>query len=292
MADYLRPATLDEAIAIRASRDVEVMSGGTDVYPARVAKASWGAPVRQDVLDISAITELDGIDVTAGAVRLGARATWSRIAESGLPPMFDGLRHAARTIGGAQVQNRGTVAGNLCTASPAGDGIPNLLALDASVELAGPAGRRVLRLPEFLTGYRSTALRSDELVTAVVVQLPADGLEQRSAFLKLGARSYLVISIAMAAGVLLIGPDGRIVSARLAVGACSAVAQRLPAVEAALAGEPAGPGLARLVSPAMLDALSPIDDIRASASYRREAALVLVRDLVEQLAAPPQRRAA
>jgi N-methylhydantoinase B len=292
MAEYLRPATLAEAIAIRAAHDVEVLSGGTDVYPARVAKASWGAPVRRAVLDISGIAELDGIAVSPGEVRFGARATWSRIAGADLPPMFDGLRQAARTIGGVQVQNRGTVSGNLCTASPAGDGIPNLLALDASVELAGPAGRRTLPLAEFVTGYRKTALRPDELVTAVTVPLPPEGLAQRSAFLKLGARSYLVISIAMASGVLLVGPDGRIASARIAVGACSAVAQRLPALEAALAGEPAGPGLARIVRPAMLDGLSPIDDVRASASYRREAALVLVRDLVELLACALQRRAA
>lgn len=292
MAEYFRPATLDEALALRASRDVEVLSGGTDVYPARVAKASWGAPVRRDVLDISGIAELDGIAVTGGQVRLGARATWSRIAEAGLPPMFDGLRNAARTIGGAQVQNRGTIAGNLCTASPAGDGIPNLLALDAAVELAGPPGRRTLPLAEFLTGYRSTALRPDELVTAITVPLPQEGLEQRAAFLKLGARSYLVISIAMASGVLLAESDGRIASARVAVGACSAVAQRLPALEAALAGRKAGPGLPGLVTPAMLDGLSPIDDVRASAAYRQEAALVLVRDLVAQLAAAPQRRAA
>ena len=292
MADYLRPATLDEAIVLRASRDVEVLSGGTDVYPARVAKASWGAPVRRAVLDISGIAELDGIEVGTGQVRLGARTTWSRIAEADLPPLFDGLRQAARTIGGAQVQNRGTIAGNICTASPAGDGIPNLLALDATVELAAPGGRRALPLSEFLTGYRSTALGADELVTSIEVPLPREGLEQRAAFLKLGARSYLVISIAMVSGVLLLGPDGRVASARIAAGACSAVAQRLAEVEAALAGQQAGPGLADLVTPAMLNGLSPIDDGRASAAYRRHAALVLARDLVRTLANPPQRRAA
>lgn len=292
MTEYFRPATLAEAIALRASRDVEVLSGGTDVYPARVAKASWGAPVRRAVLDISGIAELDEIEMGAGRVRLGARTTWSRIADADLPALFDGLRRAARTIGGLQVQNRGTLAGNLCTASPAGDGIPNLLALDASVELAGPGGRRSLPLASFLTGYRSTALRADELVTAIEIPLPAAGPEQRSAFLKLGARSYLVISIAMASGLLLVGADGRVAEARIAVGACSAVAQRLPAVEAALAGQPAAPDLAELVAPATLDGLSPIDDVRASAAYRRHAALVLVRDLVRMLAAAPQRRAA
>ena len=133
-----------------------------------------------------------------------------------------------------QIQNRGTLAGNLCTASPAGDGLPNLLALDAEIELASAGGTpAACAMRDFLTGYRQTACRADEIVTAILVPKPA-GADVRSHFLKLGARRYLVISIAMVAGVIETAPDGRIARARLAVGACSAVPQRLTALEAAL----------------------------------------------------------
>jgi hypothetical protein len=170
MTAYHRPRSLEEAVAIRAAGPVAVIAGGTDIYPSRAARAAWGDPTHADVLDITAIPGLDSVEETAGGWRIGPLVTWSRIArDTALPPLFDGLRAAAREVGGVQVQNRGTVVGNLCTASPAGDGIPNLLALDAQVELASRAGRRVLPLAQFLTGYRATALRPEELVTALLV---------------------------------------------------------------------------------------------------------------------------
>ena len=137
-----------------------------------------------------------------------------------------------------QIQNAGTIGGNLCNASPAADGVPPLLALDAEVELASAAGTRRLPLAAFLHGPRRTARRPDELLTAVLI--PAAATEGRSAFLKLGARRYLVISIAMVAARLATA-DGRVTAAALAVGACGPVATRLPAVEAALVGHPPDP---------------------------------------------------
>jgi xanthine dehydrogenase small subunit len=280
MIAYLRPRSLEEAIAIRATRDVAVIAGGTDIYPAHTARRAWGEPTHKDVLDITAIPGLRAIEETAAGWRIGCLVTWSALAEAPLPALFDGLKRAARDVGGRQVQNRATLIGNLCTASPAGDGIPNLLALDASVEVAGPQGRRVVPLGDFLTGYRSTALRADEIVTALLVPR-LDGA--RGNFEKLGARRYLVISIAMAAGVVATDAARRITTARLAVGACSAVAQRLPGLEAALRGVPLA-GAAQVPETAHLAALSPIDDIRASAAYRREATLTLLRDLLRGLA--------
>lgn len=277
MTAYHRPATLEEAVAIRARTDVAVIAGGTDIYPARTARAAWGDPTHKDVLDISAIPGLRRIEATADGWRIGCLVTWAALAgNASLPPLFDGLKAAAREVGGIQVQNRGTIVGNICTASPAGDGIPNLLALEASVELAGPEGRRVLPLANFLTGYRTTALRRDELVTALLVPR----LDRACGyFLKLGARRYLVISIAMVAGVIASDDDGRITTARLAIGACSAVAQRLPLLEAALRGRRLAEAEA-VLEPGHLAALTPIDDIRASAAYRRDAALTLLRDLL------------
>jgi CO/xanthine dehydrogenase FAD-binding subunit len=274
MADYLRPATLDEALQALA-RPWTVLAGGTDFYPARVGQA-----IDENVLDIGGIAALRGIAAGPDGWRLGATTTWSELLEAGLPPLFDGLKQAAREIGGRQIQNAGTIAGNLCNASPAADGVPPLLALDAEVELAGRAGMRRLQLASFITGNRRTVLAPGELLVAVHVPRPAHGA--RSAFLKLGARRYLVISIAMAAATLEI-EDGRVATARIAVGACSAVARRLPALEAALAGAMIG-SLADRVDSSQVAPLSPIDDVRGSAGYRREAVVTLLRRLLMDLA--------
>ena len=142
---------------------------------------------------------------------------------------------------------------------------------------------------DFIDGYRRTQCRSDEIVTALLVPKPRG--PARSHFLKLGARRYLVISIVMAAGVIETDAAGTIASARVAVGSCSAVPQRLPALEAALADQPLE-AAADIAAPAHLAPLAPIDDIRGSAAYRRHAALALVRDLLAQLVNPSRRRAA
>lgn len=274
MGDYLRPTSLEEALAALA-RPWTVLAGGTDFYPARVGRA-----IDEPVLDITAIADLRGISEGPDGWRLGATTTWSTLIQTPLPPLFDGLKQAAREVGGRQIQNAGTLAGNLCNASPAADGVPPLLALDATVELAGRAGARRLPLAVFITGNRRTLLAPGELLVALHVPKPSR--PSRSAFLKLGARRYLVISIAMAAATLEI-EDGRVAAARIAVGACSAVAQRLPALEAALAGAPITM-LADRVDAAHLEPLSPIDDVRGSATYRRDVVVTLLRRLLRGFA--------
>ena len=274
---YLRPTTIRDACAALAGRRLTLLAGGTDYYATGAAGRRAG-----DVLDLSAVGALRGIRREhSGGWRIGATTTWSDVVAARLPRAFDALKQAAREVGGAQIQNAGTVAGNLCNASPAADGVPPLLALDASVELASARGTRTLALREFILGPRKTALAPDELVAAILV--PALPAAARSRFLKLGARRYLVISIAMVAAVLE-AKAGRVAQARVAVGACSGVAQRLHALETALAGTELT-GLAGMVRPSHLDALQPIDDVRASAEYRREAALVLVRRALEEAAA-------
>ena len=197
------------------------------------------------------------------------------------------MKAAARAIGGVQIQNRGTICGNVCNASPAADGLPNLIALDARIELASATGRREVPAADFMTGNRRTVRRPDELVTAAVVPVPAG--EGRSTFLKLGTRAYLVISIAMVGAVVDIEPDGRVSSARVVVGACSEVPQRIPAAEARLVGRRLtrqdAASIAAEVTPTDLAGLAPIDDVRAPAAYRREAALVLVRRAIAELGA-------
>ena len=276
MGLYLRPTDLADALAALAESPLTVLAGGTDFYPARV-----GRPLEDDILDITALAPLRGIGDAGDHLRIGATTSWSDVIAAPLPGWCDGLKLAAREVGGVQIQNAGTVAGNLCNASPAADGIPALLALDAAVELASRRGRRVLPLADFVTGNRRTARRADELMTAVLVPKPRH--PARGTFAKLGARKYLVISIVMSAAVLEI-EAGRVAAARVAVGACSEVARRLPALEAALVGRPCAAGLGRAVGAAHLAPLSPIDDVRGTAAYRSDAARTLVARMLESLA--------
>lgn len=276
MADYARPARVAEALQLLARSECKVLAGGTDFFALRVVR-----PPESFVLDITGLPELRGIRARSDHWRIGAATTWSEVIEARLPALFDGLKRAAREVGGAQIQNAGTVAGNLCNASPAADGVPALLALDASVELRSAARARRLPLHEFILGPRSTALRPEELVTAVLVPKPANPAVGH--FLKLGARKYLVISIVMASAVIE-HRAGKVLEARVAVGSCSPVARRLPALEAALKGRRFDAALADAVNAAHLAALEPIADIRASAGYREQAAMELVRRLLREMA--------
>jgi N-methylhydantoinase B len=244
---------------------------------------------REDILDISGIDELKGIAEEQDRYRFGALTTWAEMKAAALPAAFAGYQKAARDVGGAQVQNRGTLVGNICTASPAGDGIPCLLSLDAEVELASERGRRVVPLSLFIDGYRRTVCGPDELVTAILVPRPPAGA--RGDFVKLGTRRYLVISIVMAAAVLCADAGGVVSHARVAVGACSAVAQRLPQLECALLGQPLAVA-PDLVEASQLAPLAPIDDVRASGAFRTAAAVDIVRDLLAGIAGERCRRAA
>jgi CO/xanthine dehydrogenase FAD-binding subunit len=277
MGSYLRPTELTEALAALAAGPRVILAGGTDYYPARV-----GQPIDDDLLDITALPDLRRIADDGTHWRIPALATWTDLLEAPLPPLFDGLKRAAREVGGIQIQNAGTLCGNLCNASPAADGTPNLLALDAVVELSSARAMRRLPVAAFVTGSRAIARRPEEMVTALLMPKPKG--DARATFLKLGARKYLVISIVMVAAVFEI-VDGTVARARIAVGSCSAVAQRLPALEAALAGRRLDAGLAGLARPEHLMPLSPIDDVRGTAAYRREAAQTVVRRAIRELVA-------
>ena len=278
MADYLRPTSLGEALAALAERPWTMLAGGTDVYPANV-----GRPIVDDVLDVTGLPDLRSIAVDGEAVRIPALATWTDLVRADLPAAFDGLKAAARSIGGVQIQNRGTLAGNLVNASPAADGLPNLMALDGRVELSSSSGIRVVPVGEFVVGNRRTVRRPDELVTAIVVPRPT--ASARSTFVKLGSRAYLVISIASVAAVVDVAADRRVAAARIVVGACSEVPMRIEAAESRLVGQIASPALAGAIEPRDIAALTPIDDVRGTAPYRRDVALTLVRRAVAELLA-------
>lgn len=258
---YDRPSELSKALELLASGDRKVLAGGTDLYPATDRQTLEGP-----VLDITSIAELKGIRHDADSIRIGAATTWRDIFHAELPEACNALKLAAREVGSVQIQNSGTIGGNLCNASPAADGVPPLLILDAELDLISASNRRRIPLGEFITGNRETTLKQGEILEAV--HIPKSSLEGRSHFLKLGARKHLIISIVMVAARLECDA-GRIVNASVSVGACSAVAQRMNALETQLKGQKVD-GIS--VGPELLSGLSPIDDIRADAHYRRGAA--------------------
>jgi CO/xanthine dehydrogenase FAD-binding subunit len=252
------------------------MAGATDIFP-----GAGESPLQGNYIDVTNIAALRGVRLQGESLRIGATTTWSDIVAADLPPAFDALKIAARDVGAAQIQNRGTIAGNLCNASPAADGVSPLLILDAEVELASRRGTRRIALDAFITGARSTLRAPDEVMTAIVTPVPAQTMQ--SAFFKLGARRYLVISIVIVA-VALDVVEGIVRDARIAIGACSVVAQRIREAERRLIGAPARPGLGRSIQAQDLAGLSPIDDVRATADYRRDAALTLLRRAIDACA--------
>ncbi len=274
---YIRPRTIDEAVTAMTKAGALVIGGGTDLFPAHVDRS-----ITRPVVDVTGVSALRGISRQQGLLRIGGATTWSDIIAADLPPAFDGLRAAAREVGSIQIQNRGTIAGNLCNASPAADGVPPLLTLDAEVELLSVRGPRILPLAAFITGYRRTALAADEILSAVLV--PGAAMAGTSAFAKLGARRYLVISILMAAAVIERAADGRIARAAIAIGAASPVAQRLPLLERDLLGLPPQTPPSSIVKPRHVAALTPIDDVRASSAYRMEAAMTVAGEALDRAA--------
>ena len=268
---YFRPTELGAALDWLSSHTGHVAAGCTDLFPG-TDRAALSGPV----LDVTAI-----VHASDNGWRIGATTTWTDIIRADLPPSFNALKSAAREVGSMQIQNAGTIAGNLCNASPAADGAPCLLALDATVELVSAAGSRTMALSDFITGPSQTALRSNEMMTAIHVS--RDSGRGRSHFSKLGARKYLVISIAMVAARVAVN-DGTIVQAAVSVGACSAVAVRLSEVEAALIGQSVQANTLSAISDTMVTvALAPIDDLRSDANYRLTAAAELVRRTLRPL---------
>ncbi|HHB81704.1 MAG TPA: hypothetical protein ENK83_08200, partial [Aliiroseovarius sp.] len=190
---YFTPDNLHDALTALEG-GARAVAGGTDLYPALA-----GAAPREDLVDLSRIAELEGVTQQGAGWRIGATTSWNTIAHAALPRAFTCLQQAAREVGAIQIQQAGTIGGNLVNASPAADGVPPLLLLDAEVELRGLGGARRLKLAQFLRGPGQTALERGELITAVYLPAPPDA---RSAFVKLGSRAYLVISFVMAAALV------------------------------------------------------------------------------------------
>ena len=273
---FAQPKTTQEALILLANDNWSLVSGGTDFFP-----ALGSAQPSSNVLDISRLNTLRNIHDDQTHWHIGALATWTDIVNADLPSAFNALKLAAIEVGSVQIQNRATVVGNICNASPAADGMPALLCLDTVVRVSSTNGVRDIALQKFVTGNRQTTLGADEMVIDLLI--PKASANGRSSFLKLGARKYLVISIAMVASRLAVDSSDKIVDAALSVGSCSVVAQRLPALEQVLIGQSLSTNLSSVVTHQHVSALAAIDDVRATADYRREAAAELLRRSIDSL---------
>jgi len=269
---------LETALNRLVEDETKVLSGGTDYYPG----LNDASPDRR-LLNVRSIAGLDSLCQTNGYWRIGAAVTWSALITAELPACFNCLKQAGREVGSVQIQNAATLVGNICNASPAADGVPALLVLDAQVELSSVDGVRVVPLAEFIVGVRKTILSENELVTALLIP---DTLENDyTDFVKLGSRTYLVISIVMCAVRIRVNAEHTITEAAIAVGACSPVACRLPALEQALIGLSCEPkALTDCVSAEHVQSLVPITDVRATAEYRTQAARVILQRQISAFA--------
>ncbi len=273
-ADYFMPTKLDEALSLLKTRNPDIVAGGTDYFPSR-----GQAPLGQSILDLSRLDGFSHMEWSDTHLKLGAGVTWSRIAQTNLPEAFKGLQAAAKEVGSIQIQNTGTIVGNICNASPAADGIPPLLTLATEVEIASTHGTRQQPLEDFLTGVRQTTLAADEIVVGLSIPKPPDHVS--GAFEKLGARRYLVISIAMTAVLVGLDANGQIDFIRVAVGSCSATAKRLHGLEKDLLG--VSPNDCS-VDPVHLTPLAPISDIRGDAVYRLDSAPIQIKRAIMRAA--------
>jgi xanthine dehydrogenase small subunit len=258
---YLRPRSLDEALAARAAHpDWLVLAGGTDA----MVDAPHHAPPA-GIVDLWRCAPLCGIAVDGDRVTIGAATTWLEVARDGVvATRLAPLALAAREIGALQIQARGTLGGNIGTSSPVGDSLPALLALDAELELASVRGRRVVPYRAFCTGYRKTALAADELIVAARVPLPRAGTSL--AWRKVGTRRAQSISKVMGAAAIVVD-GGVVVDARVALGAVADRPIRITAVEDAVRGL-AVAHAGDAARAALRAAIVPIDDIRSTAAYR------------------------
>jgi len=256
--NYLRPRSVDAAVAQLAARPARVVCGATDCFadPALV-------PGGVEWIDITGIETLRGMTCHDGVARIGAAVTWEAIAQTAWMPVA--LRDAAAGVGSRQIRVQGTLGGNLCHASPLADGAPPLLALDAEVELASVRGVRRMPLRDFLLGRRRTALASDELLVDIVFTLP--GERHRTAFVKCTNRDGMALAVVSAAVHLCMRHDATVESAAICVGGASDVPLRIHGLETALTRQH-GRELAGIIGGAALAELSPIDDVRATAAHR------------------------
>ncbi|MDF2754345.1 MAG: xdhA [Gaiellaceae bacterium] len=262
--DVLTPRTLEEALRLKSETPGAVpIEGGTDV----MVELNFDRARPPALLNLNEVAELKGWSRENGRLRLGASLTYDEAMEATLAEQLPALAEASRTVGSPQIRNRGTIGGNLGTASPAGDALPPLLIEDAEVELAGVGGTRRLPVREFLVGPKRNALEEDELITAVLVE--PSGASQT--FMKIGPRNAMVIAVCS----LALSADRERAELRASFGSAGPVTGL---VTAPLDERESFPDL-------VSEAASPIDDVRGSAEYRRHALRVLTARALDRVLA-------
>lgn len=261
---FLQPSSLDEALTLVAEHGTRarLIAGGTDV----LVELQRGVKPAQTLIDLSALPDLRYVRVEGPHLAIGALATHNDILRSPLSWQYaQALAQACQEVGAPQIRTRATVAGNLLTASPANDTIPPLLALNAELVLTSRAGERVVPLSQFYRGVRRTELQEGELLREIRVPLGAS--ERRAIFLKLGLRRAQAIAVVNLALVLSC-EDGVVSEARIALGCVAPTVVRAQQVETFLIGKHLEPEICRQTAQLVAQDCAPIDDIRASASYR------------------------
>jgi CO/xanthine dehydrogenase FAD-binding subunit len=259
--DVLTPRTVEEALVLKAERpEARFIQGGTDV----MVELNFAHSRPTAIVNLAELDALRGWSDEGDRLRLGAALTYTEAMTPRLADRLPALAEASRTVGSPQIRNRGTLGGNLGTASPAGDALPPLLVEGAELELASVRGVRTLPLTEFLLGVKQTALEPDELITAVRLA-PSGGAQT---FMKVGPRNAMVIAVCSLAVVV----DTEAGEVRAALGS-AAVTARLVTVQLAEAGS---------LPDRVVEAASPIDDVRGSAAYRRHALRVLASRALER----------
>ena len=259
--DVLTPRALDEALQLKAEQPEAVpIQGGTDV----MVELNFDRSRPEALLNLNEVPELRGWSRENGTLRLGAGLTYTEAMQASFADDYRALAEASRTVGGPQIRNRGTLGGNLGTASPAGDALPPLLVLDAEVELASVHGSRSLPLSEFIVGPKRNALEPDELIVAVVVKVGGP----RQTFMKVGPRNAMVIAVVS----LALAVDEKRGELRAVYGSAGPV----PGVVVASLDE------REEFADRVAEAASPIDDVRGTAAYRRHALRVLTARALER----------
>lgn len=268
------PGSLDEAVRhLSEYPELRPVAGCTDLLVAQ-PEAIASLPA---VLDLLSVPELSGIRWHEETLEIGATTTFSEIgAARTVQQNFPALAAAARQIGGWQIQNRATLGGNIANASPAGDSLPVLLALDAALVLVGPGGERTVPYEDFHVGYRETAMAAGEIIARV--RLPRPKPDSVQLFRKVGTREAHAISKVVVALLGRIEED-RVVEYRLGAGSVAPVPIRLTAVEEAVVGRSADGETADLAGRVAAESVEPIDDVRSTAAYRRFALDRVVRRL-------------
>jgi CO/xanthine dehydrogenase FAD-binding subunit len=270
------PRTLEDALALLAAQPYRPIAGGTDVM---VQITGEIGPPPERMIDLWRLDELRGISLENGSVVLGALTTYTEMRRSAIcREHLPALVEAAATIGAAQIQNRGTIGGNIANASPAGDTLPVLLATDARIIAVSVRGERSIDVDRFWPSYRQTALALDELVLRVVIPL-ASGREVR--FRKVGTRRAQAISkVVMALAWREHGRSAGWSDVRLALGSVAATPIRARQTEAILEGARPTPETADRAVEALAAEIEPIDDVRSTADYRRTVAARVLHRLI------------